>query len=56
MRLNPPTFPVFLIATIAGAVAIASHYTAIPYVSEHTFYVLSGAWALITASTVLRGA
>lgn len=56
MRLNPPTLPVFLIATLAGILGVASHYTAIPYVSDHTFHVLAGAWALITAATLLRGA
>jgi hypothetical protein len=56
MRLNPPTLPVFLIATLAGVLGMLSHYVQIPYVSDHTFHVMVGSWALITLSTVFRGA
>jgi len=57
MRLNAPKFVVFLATLGAAAAAVAVQYLGadIPYVGQHAFPVLLGAYGLLALGTLVRG-
>ena len=58
-RLSPPGLPVFLVSLALAGAAIATLYTQVPivghYVSQHRFWVLAAAYALLFLGVVLDG-
>ncbi len=55
MRLNAPKKIIFMISLILGILGVLGGLGVIPMLAGYSFWVLTAAWALITASTVLKG-
>ncbi len=55
MRLNAPTFPVWLIAVIIGVLGIVGHFVFIQHVTTHSFWLVSGGFALLFLGTLFKG-
>ncbi len=57
-RLTPPSGPVFLISLVLAVLAVVSMFYRIPsighQVEAHRFWILAGAYALLTAGVLLR--
>lgn len=55
MSLSPPTTVVFVISIILAALAIIGQYVAIPFISEHGFWVAVIAYVILAAGNIFRG-
>jgi hypothetical protein len=55
MSLSPPTTIVFVISIILAALAIIGQYMAIPFISEHGFWVAVVAYVILAAGNIFRG-
>jgi hypothetical protein len=55
MSLSPPTTVVFVISIILAALAIIGQYMAIPFISEHGFWVAVVAYVILAAGNIFRG-
>jgi hypothetical protein len=54
MKLNPPKRVTWLIALLAGALAILSQFTSIPFITLNKFWVLAAGWLLLILATFFR--
>jgi hypothetical protein len=54
MRLNPPKRGTWLIALMAGILAIASRFTSLPFITDNNFWILAAGWLLLILATYLR--
>jgi hypothetical protein len=54
MRLGAPSFVWFLICTVLGGLAVASHFTVIQFVSPNRYWFLMAAWGLLTFGCLFR--
>lgn len=55
MNLSPPTTAVFLISLILAALAIIGKFVAIPFISDHGFWVAVIAYVVLAVGNLLRG-
>lgn len=55
MSLSPPTTVVFVVSIILAALAIIGQYVAIPFISEHGFWVAVVAYVILAAGNIFRG-
>jgi hypothetical protein len=55
MRLSAPTTAVFFISVILAALAIIGKFVAIPYISEHGFWVAIIAYVILAIGNLFRG-
>ena len=55
MRLNAPTFLVFVISVILAILALVSIFVPIPILSAYAFWVLLLAYVILVAGNVLKG-
>lgn len=54
MRLGAPGFLWFLICTVLGGLALASHFTFIQIVTPNRYWFAIGAWGLLTFGCLFR--
>lgn len=54
MKLNPPKRVTWLIALLAGILAILSQFTSIPFITANSFLVLAAGWLLLILATFLK--
>lgn len=54
MKLNPPKRVTWLIALLAGALAILSQFTSIPFITTNKFWILAAGWLLLILATYLK--
>ena len=54
MRLNAPKKVTWIIALLAGGLAILSRYTSLPLITENNFWILAAGWLLLVLATFLR--
>jgi len=54
MRLNPPKKVTWIIALLAGALAILSRFTTLPFITENDFWILAAGWLLLVLATYLK--
>ena len=55
MNLSPPTTAVFVISLILAALAIIGKFVAIPFISEHAFWVAIVAYVILAVGNLFRG-
>jgi hypothetical protein len=55
MRLNAPTFPVFVISLIVAILALVSLFVPIPILSAYAFWLMLLAYVLLVAGCVMKG-
>ena len=55
MNLSPPTTAVFVISLILAALAIIGKFVAIPFISDHGFWVAVIAYMALAVGNLLRG-
>jgi hypothetical protein len=55
MSLSAPTKPVWIVAVVLGAVGIASHFVAIPGVTENQFWVVAIGFLILAVATAMKG-
>ena len=55
VRLNAPTFPVFVISVILALLALVSVFVPIPFISAFAFWVMLVAYLVLVAGNVLKG-
>ena len=55
MNLSPPTTAVFVISLILAALAIIGKFVAIPFISDHGFWVAVIAYVVLAGGNLLRG-
>lgn len=55
MNLTPPSTAVAVISLILAALAIIGKFVAIPFISEHAFWVAIIAYVVLAAGNVFRG-
>jgi len=54
MRLNAPKKITWIIALIAGGLAILSRFTTLPFVTDNNFWILALGWLLLLLGTYVR--
>lgn len=58
-RLTPPSNLVFLVSLVLAVLAVVSEFVKIPsigpYIAAHKFWIMTAAYALLTAGVLLRG-
>ncbi|MGH6736154.1 MAG: hypothetical protein ACRECX_08750 [Methyloceanibacter sp.] len=55
MSLSPPTTVVFVISIILAALAIIGKFVAIPFITEHGFWVAVVAYVILAIGNIFRG-
>ena len=55
MNLSPPTPAVFVISLILALLAIVGKFVAIPFITEHGFWVAVIAYVVLAVGNLLRG-
>jgi hypothetical protein len=55
MNLSPPTTAVFVISLILALLAIVGKFGAIPFITEHGFWVAVIAYVVLAVGNLLRG-
>jgi heme/copper-type cytochrome/quinol oxidase subunit 1 len=55
MNLTPPSTAVFVISLILAALAIIGKFVAIPFISEHAFWVAVIAYVVLAVGNLFRG-
>ena len=55
MQLTPPTTVVFIISVILAALAIIGKFAAIPFFTEHGFWVAIIAYVVLAIGNLFRG-
>jgi hypothetical protein len=55
MQLTPPTTVVFIISVILAALAIIGKFAAIPFFTEHGFWVAIIAYVILAIGNLFRG-
>ena len=55
MRLNAPTFIVFVISLVLAVLALLSALVPIPIVSAYPFWILLIAYLVLVAGNMLKG-
>jgi hypothetical protein len=55
MNLSPPTTIVFIVSLILAALAVIGKFAAIPFITEHGFWVAVVAYAILAAGNLFRG-
>ena len=55
MNLSRPTNGVFILSLMLAALALATQFTPIPYVSGHEFWVAIAAYVVLMLGNLLRG-
>jgi uncharacterized protein (DUF983 family) len=55
MNLTPPSTAVFVISVILAALAIIGKFVAIPFISEHAFWVAVIAYVVLAVGNLFRG-
>jgi hypothetical protein len=55
MSLSPPTTVVFVISIILAALAIIGQFVAIPFITEHGFWVAVVAYIILACGNIFRG-
>lgn len=55
MSLSPPTTVVFVISIILALLAIIGNYVAIPFITEHGFWVAVIAYIILACGNIFRG-
>jgi hypothetical protein len=55
MNLSPPTTVVFVISLILAALAIIGKFVAIPFFSQHGFWVAVVAYVILAIGNIFRG-
>jgi hypothetical protein len=55
MNLSPPTTVVFVISIVLAALAIIGQFVAIPFITEHGFWVAVVAYVILACGNIFRG-
>jgi len=55
MNLSPPTTAVFVISLILALLAIVGKFVAIPFITEHGFWVAVVAYIVLAVGNLFRG-
>jgi hypothetical protein len=55
MNLSPPTTAVFVSSAILAVLAIIGTFVALPFISEHAFWVAIVAYVILAVGNVFRG-
>ncbi len=55
MNLSPPSTAVFVISLILAALAIIGKFVAIPFITEHGFWVAVIAYVVLAVGNLFRG-
>jgi hypothetical protein len=55
MTLSPPTALVFIASLILAALAVIGHFSHIPFVTEHGFWVAVIAYVILAVGNLFRG-
>jgi hypothetical protein len=55
MNLTPPTTAVFIVSLILAALAVIGKFVAIPFITEHGFWVAVVAYVVLAVGNLFRG-
>jgi len=55
MKLNAPTFIIFVISVVLAVLALLSVFIPLPIISAYAFWVLLIAYIVLVAGNVLKG-
>jgi hypothetical protein len=55
MNLTPPTTAVFIVSLVLAALAVIGKFAAIPFITEHGFWVAIVAYVILAAGNLFRG-
>jgi hypothetical protein len=55
MNLSPPTTIVFIVSVILALLAVIGKFAAIPFVTEHGFWVAILAYVVLAVGNLFRG-
>lgn len=57
MTLSSPTKLVFFIALVLGVLGVAARFVNIPvpFIEANAFWMVAGAWVLLTIGTLFKG-
>jgi hypothetical protein len=55
MNLSPPTTAVFVISLILAVLAVIGKFAAIPFITDHGFWVAIIAYIVLTIGVIFRG-
>jgi hypothetical protein len=55
MNLSPPTTVVFIVSLILAALAVIGKFAAIPFITEHGFWVAIVAYVVLAIGNLFRG-
>jgi hypothetical protein len=55
MNLSPPTTAVFIVSLILAALAVIGNFVAIPFITEHGFWVAVVAYVVLAVGNLFRG-
>ena len=55
MNLSPPTTAVFVISLILALLAIVGKFVAIPFITDHGFWVAVVAYIVLAVGNLFRG-
>jgi hypothetical protein len=55
MSLSPPTTVVFVISIFLALLAIIGNFVAIPFITEHGFWVAVVAYIILACGNIFRG-
>ena len=55
MNLSPPTTAIFIISIILAVLAIIGKFVALPFITEHGFWVAIIAFVLLAVCNLFRG-
>jgi hypothetical protein len=55
MNLSPPTTAVFVISLILALLAIVGKFVAIPFITDHGFWVAVVAYVVLAVGNLFRG-
>jgi hypothetical protein len=55
MNLTPPTTAVFIVSLILAALAVIGKFAAIPFITDHGFWVAVAAYVILAVGNLFRG-
>ena len=55
MNLSPPTTVVFIVSLILAALAVIGKFAAIPFITDHGFWVAIVAYVVLAVGNLFRG-
>lgn len=55
MKLTAPSFPIWLIGVVLGALGILGHFVVIPVVTVNQFWFVSAGFVVLAVATLLKG-